>query len=198
LQSLLRRARHREGLDAARQLLDSAAPAELCESVAVALRDYAESHADRTSAVFEEMYRAIIDLQRKAHGEDGEPVWVAWWSLADFLDKRGRIDDAKRAYQAMIAVAEKLAGSEPALLERAQSRYADLLGRTGDLSTAEQLLRQAIRSMEQDGPARKERESRMGKKGPDLREVLSDLHKNLLRQGKVDEANLLFAVIALI
>jgi tetratricopeptide (TPR) repeat protein len=188
VQRLLEGGRYREGLAAARAILDSSAPTDLCELVAAALQDCIDRYDDGRSAVFEDMCRTVIELQTKAFGHDSEPVYVAWWSLAAFLDGRGRTEEAKRAYRQMIAVAEKLAAAEPALLERAQTRYADLLGRTGDHASAEKYLRRAIASLQRDDPLRQARESRMGKKGPDLIEVLSDLHQNLTAQGKAEEA----------
>ena len=93
----------------------------------------------------------------------------------------------------MVAVAEQLVSCEPALLERAFSRYADFIMRHGELHEAESLLRRVVTSLETEWPGRKEREDRFGKKGPSLLEVLSTLRVNLVRQGKVDEADLIDA-----
>jgi len=195
-QELLERSRYREALHLVDQALQSNDPDEPFERMAAALRNRAESSHDATNAIYEAMYRAAIDLQRRAHGEDSEAVWTAWWCLAAFLDKHADSHAAKGAYRSMIAVAEKLVDSEPALLERALNRYAELIMRQGELAEAELLQRQVIASLEKDWPGREAREGRFGKKGPSLPDALSDLRANLLMQGKADEANDVAARIA--
>ena len=89
LRDLLGRCRYSEALELVSRTLHSTDPKERLEWMAAALWDCAESSSSATSTDCESMYRAAIELERKAQGEFSEGVYTPGGLSPLFSTSRG-------------------------------------------------------------------------------------------------------------
>lgn len=56
----------------------------------------------------EKLYRRIVDIQRKTHGEKSEAYYSALWDLASFLRYQNRLAESQSMFEQACAVREKM------------------------------------------------------------------------------------------